>query len=726
MSQSERLPSGADEAGLSKSCVERYRKWIGKSPSRGRGAGFVKLVLLLLALNTFTVFADYVVRSREFCVGSDSAKLRLETWVSRVPFFKKASDGKDATQESAEVRDATEGSSSASTCEAKPKLSALLKSWPPQGDWEALIVVAFSLILLLEYWRKPRQVLSSTATLILGIVAIALASAAFTEMKHPGVALVLFIAAGVTIEFTLRLARLAYSAFQVDETVRRFEKREIRGHSSQFIAYPTQRKVVDEMMRLAGLEQPAGRGAISPVEPVDRGPNGARIIALVGPWGAGKTIICESLSIKAFNSGRAVPVHVNVWSMQHAPSIERAILFRLLTTYEVLRYCWWSVPAIPLFLASSGRAVLAGLNAVARVIGAALGLGLGRGGGEAPAKPLRIESRPVLLNLTQAMQSRGKSLFIVLDDLDRCAPRYAQEVTTLLRRLWDMPGLTIVVPYVSEQLHFKVFDPTNTVLADLSSSAEAYLWDYYASRRDARSSGGDYANLVNSIPERSIIDEHGARVLVRSPAQSGAFAAQETHVNEAHVYRELRRRWVLKQFENASNHVKSYLLQKLASKFLLDNRVRVAPLTSEDIACMLIDSRSFQDLLDMSVTLLEPPEGEREKLSTEQKLAKWRARQKEEIWEGLENLVEGGIQDFLGANRGLVERYEKGIAIDHTRMFWPRDIRGPWSEAFTDVLKSAKRAAFQSFTRADAEHFLELAIRDAFVKLMPAILLARR
>jgi hypothetical protein len=66
---------------------------------------------------------------------------------------------------------------------------------------------------------------------------------------------------------------------------------------------------------------------------------------------------------------------------------------------------------------------------------------------------------------------------VVLDEIDRATPPMAQVAIAMIRRSLDKPGITVIVPYVPEQIRYKVFNPLLCETTDLQSSILADIWN---------------------------------------------------------------------------------------------------------------------------------------------------------------------------------------------------------------------------------------------------------
>lgn len=77
--------------------------------------------------------------------------------------------------------------------------------------------------------------------------------------------------------------------------------------------------------------------------------------------------------------------------------------------------------------------------------------------------------------LTEMLVEEDCQVVWCLDEIDRSSPEMAQATITLIRRFLNQPGTVVIVPYVAQQLRFKVFNPLMAVRPDLQSNMLAVL-----------------------------------------------------------------------------------------------------------------------------------------------------------------------------------------------------------------------------------------------------------
>lgn len=83
-----------------------------------------------------------------------------------------------------------------------------------------------------------------------------------------------------------------------------------------------------------------------------------------------------------------------------------------------------------------------------------------------------------LEHMAALLRKDGRTIVWILDEIDRCSSDMAQSAMTLARRALNLPGSVVVLPYVPEQLQYKVFNPLRVIRPDLDSTLNALVWEY--------------------------------------------------------------------------------------------------------------------------------------------------------------------------------------------------------------------------------------------------------
>lgn len=100
--------------------------------------------------------------------------------------------------------------------------------------------------------------------------------------------------------------------------------------------------------------------------------------------------------------------------------------------------------------------------------------------------PLRFQNifAKIVLRATRDSQCFGKKLkiVIVLDEIDRARSGTVQSAMILARRALEFPGMIVILPYVEEQMRYKVFNPLTATSLDLQETMLAVLMDVYLNK----------------------------------------------------------------------------------------------------------------------------------------------------------------------------------------------------------------------------------------------------
>jgi hypothetical protein len=87
--------------------------------------------------------------------------------------------------------------------------------------------------------------------------------------------------------------------------------------------------------------------------------------------------------------------------------------------------------------------------------------------------PLRWQE--ALRRAAEKWHKSNLKVVIILEEIDRADPPMAQAAITLSKRALELPGVTVIIPYVEEQMRYKVFNPLHCYSPDLASSMYAIL-----------------------------------------------------------------------------------------------------------------------------------------------------------------------------------------------------------------------------------------------------------
>lgn len=214
-----------------------------------------------------------------------------------------------------------------------------------------------------------------------------------------------------------------------------------------------------------------------------RTPHEGQLVTLEAGWGRGKTYVLRKFQELAKPKGafqgsdtghdfNLVVSYYNAWSNQAERDPEFAIVKHLIADRRVVwPYGWIALPAYRIFFAGFSNALFGGASFK-------LDTSMLKMEGAGSTVPSAVKWSGFFEDLAQVTfrrshRRRGAGLVVVVDDVDRCTPATAQRYVTLFRRGLNVPNLSIVFPYASDQLRYKVFDPISSDLPDLGSSMEA-------------------------------------------------------------------------------------------------------------------------------------------------------------------------------------------------------------------------------------------------------------
>ena len=237
-----------------------------------------------------------------------------------------------------------------------------------------------------------------------------------------------------------------------------------RGFTENVPLFPSQRAIIDALY--------------SHVEDTlaDRpGP----LIGLKGDWGSGKSRILRTFKeivdprspIRRMRLCSDVAVvSINVWECETSPDLHYDIVRKILSHPRILRQCISHYP--PSFLFASLRQLFSrflpdGMHLRLQFSAAAMDANL--------AVPLHCQN--ALRAVVKRWVGGNRRLVVVLEEIDRADSRMAQAALTLAKRALEMDGVTVILPYVQEQLLYKVFSPLHCYSPDLASSMLAVIND---------------------------------------------------------------------------------------------------------------------------------------------------------------------------------------------------------------------------------------------------------
>ena len=231
---------------------------------------------------------------------------------------------------------------------------------------------------------------------------------------------------------------------------------------------------------------PSRRRSVDQIRALVRSPQrGGRVVPITGRWGEGKSFVLHELARDwgagpswsprdpdAATGRRPAFVRVDVWQIENDGDLQVSLIDTLLAhPAHLRRYRWLRIPAR--FLAAQfTAAVRSSLRTVQ------LKLVTGRTRTMEVAAELampRLDWQWLLERITQTTAAAGT--VIALDEVDRATPAAAQAALTLARRSTNLNGVTILIPYIREQIRYKIFNPLQATLPDIAATMYAVVYD---------------------------------------------------------------------------------------------------------------------------------------------------------------------------------------------------------------------------------------------------------
>jgi KAP family P-loop domain len=307
-----------------------------------------------------------------------------------------------------------------------------------------------------------------------------------------------------------------------------------------------------------------------------------RVLPLEGRLGEGKSFLVRRLRYDwSGERDRPVVVVVDVWQQQTETDLQAAILEALYCHPAYLaRLGWLQAPAT--FLFARWIAAVRGWNSTLelRVRQSKVGLQV-----DLDIPGLRWQSH--FERATARMVRAGRSTVMVLDEIDRATPSVTQAALTLARRSVDVPGVTVLIPYIRSLIRYKAFNPLQPTLPDLSSSMDAILYEERFAARSANALGGDPMD-----PIRKALDD------LRSQTTDQAGDTAPTAPGD-----QLTQSLRLGVFANAEGLFRERLQERFEEKYLGAAALQLHPPDARDMADMVVNFGGLRRQVD---ALLSP------------------------------------------------------------------------------------------------------------------------
>lgn len=313
------------------------------------------------------------------------------------------------------------------------------------------------------------------------------------------------------------------------------------------------------------------------------GSQDGRIVSLKGPWGAGKTTLLRRLQRKLSQGETHVPVWINVWKAETEIELHRAFFERLLYTQAVFDACWlsfpWIAPRFSLLLRRLVRSVRLAFKNHGIEAEATLQADL----------PMVLTVQSQIEWIVNRMRCRDKALVVILEELDRATPAVAKLAVTASQRSFNLPGVTVVLPYVQEHLWTKVFNPLDPAPADLDSTIDALLHKDFAVEETKRKLLPANAGQSEEAPPSA---EH-LGLYAASPVASAQEANSPRPLDPNAPLAVWRRYRLHRHFAQLRASRQENLLRRFAEKYLGGYQVEIRGYAATDIARLVSEKDSL-------------------------------------------------------------------------------------------------------------------------------------
>ncbi len=193
-----------------------------------------------------------------------------------------------------------------------------------------------------------------------------------------------------------------------------------------------------------------------------------RMFGLQGAWGAGKSFVVQELLNQTDGESSIVATRINIWEVQREQNLHLAMVKAILANPTLFNKHFVDYPLIILM------SII--IEFIAKLMPTGLELSLGSSRVSlAQGLSIPMAWQKLFRIVVDKAVSNGLRFIVILDEIDRADPPMAQAAITLARRSLDLPGILVVLPFVEEQIRYKVFNPTIAVSPDLEGTMEAVL-----------------------------------------------------------------------------------------------------------------------------------------------------------------------------------------------------------------------------------------------------------
>ncbi len=294
-----------------------------------------------------------------------------------------------------------------------------------------------------------------------------------------------------------------------------------------------------------------------------------RVLPIEGRLGEGKSFLVHWLR-RAWEDDRSKPVIVivDVWQQQTESDLQGAILESLYSHPAYLeRLNWLQIPAS--FLIARWIAAVHNLRSSIE-----LKVRDNKAAFELDLNIPRLRWQSHFERVTSRVTRSGRGTVVVLDEIDRAAPLVAQAALTLARRSVDVPGVTVVIPYIRSLIRFKAFNPLLSTLPDLGSAMDAILYEERF---------GALSNSALGNPDDSILSTWTA--LWDSDGETGTgLLSSAPYASDRSLTDALR----LGVFATAPRPFRDRMQERFEEKYLGAAALQLHPPKPEDLAAMVV------------------------------------------------------------------------------------------------------------------------------------------
>lgn len=221
--------------------------------------------------------------------------------------------------------------------------------------------------------------------------------------------------------------------------------------------------------------------------------------------------------------------------------------------------------------------------------------------------------------LNKLASSNRHGFVVVLEEIDRATPAMAQVAIVMARRSLDMPGVTVIIPYVQEQIRYKVFNPLMCETTDLQTSMLADIWHdllYYSDNEQNEEKRNLLQERISmplfkiagdeiKITTATFAEQTGAGVAVQHNLDGGKNKSGATNDDRPLRMDEGLSAWYLTRLQE--NGLMQY--EQFSSRFeekYLSRRINIEPISPKDIPLLLLTVPSLRVFIEKYHVKFDP------------------------------------------------------------------------------------------------------------------------